>query len=63
MKKILDRCRKICYNQIRIKGFDGEGSIFEPEREVVVGANHREWIVFVALEPGGRKQYGSRTSS
>ena len=39
----------------REKGFDGECALFEPFREVAVGASHRGENVFVASEPEGRK--------
>jgi len=30
---------------------------FELQREVTVGASHKGWNMFVASEPGGRKQF------
>jgi len=43
------------------KGFDGEGVLFEPWREVTVGASRRGENMFVASEPEGRKRFASRT--
>ncbi len=38
------------------KGFDEEGILIEPIREVAVGASHGEEKMFVAFEPEGRKR-------
>ena len=52
-----------CDKMIHVfKGVDEEVAARVPQREMAVGASHRECAAFVASEPRGRKQFCRRPS-